>query len=61
MPQSGHGRPHHPRPRTAVNALGNGWSAQVVGDANDYTKWPSIDLYVSNSAGEGQGALTARG
>ena len=46
---------------TAVTALGNGWSAQVVGDANDYAKWPSIDLYVSNGAAEGQGALTARG
>src|SRR5262249_39027805 len=46
----------------AVNALGNGWAAQVVGDANDYGKWPSIDLYVSNSSGaDGQGALTARG
>jgi hypothetical protein len=48
----------------AVNALGNGWSAQVVGDANDYGKWPSADLYVAPSYGDGvqsQGALTARG
>jgi hypothetical protein len=46
---------------TAVNALGAGWSAQVVGDANDYAKWPSADLYVTNSTGEQQGALTCRG
>ena len=46
---------------TAVTALANGWSAQVVGDANDYAKWPSIDLYVSNGVAEGQGALIARG
>jgi hypothetical protein len=48
----------------AVNALGAGWSAQVVGDANDYGKWPSADLYVPSSYGDGvqsQGALTARG
>jgi hypothetical protein len=48
----------------AVNALGNGWSAQVVGDSNDYGKWPSADLYIPPSYGDGvqsQGALTARG
>jgi hypothetical protein len=49
----------------AVNALGNGWSAQVVGDtAGDYGLWPSADLYVPPSFGDGatsQGALTARG
>jgi hypothetical protein len=45
----------------AIDALGNGWSAQVVGDANDYGKWPSADLYASNDDAEGQGALTARG
>src|SRR5205085_9091270 len=48
----------------AVNALGNGWSAQVVGDGTDYGKWPSQDLFVPQSYGVGlgsQGALTARG
>ncbi len=48
----------------AVNALGNGWQAQVIGDANDYGSWPSVDLYVPPSFGDGtasQGALTARG
>jgi hypothetical protein len=48
----------------AVNAVGNSWSAQVVGDANNYGGWPSQDLYCpngisgSNDPGvEGQGAL----
>ncbi|MCI0462854.1 MAG: hypothetical protein L0Z62_38395 [Gemmataceae bacterium] len=36
----------------AINALGNGWSAQVVGE---YTNWPSADLRLP------QGALTAWG
>ncbi len=50
----------------AVNALGNGWSAQVVGDSNDYANWPSADLFVPlgdiySPSGQGQGALTARG
>jgi hypothetical protein len=50
---------------TAITALGNGWSAQVQGGdgANDYTNWPSQDLYVAPSFGDGiesQGALTAR-
>jgi hypothetical protein len=48
----------------AVTAQGNGWSAQVVGDANDYGSWPSADLWVAPSFGDGaqsQGALTARG
>jgi hypothetical protein len=49
----------------AVNALGTGWSAQVVGDGSgDYGLWPSSDLYVPPSYGGGtqsQGALTARG
>jgi hypothetical protein len=57
----------------AVNALGNGWSAQIVGDATttgDYGLWPSADLYVPGSYGdtlegsgtlESQGSLTARG
>jgi hypothetical protein len=50
---------------TAINALGNGWSAQVVGDpGSDYGLWPSADLYVPPSYGDGttsQGALTTRG
>ncbi len=44
----------------AVNALGNGWSAQVVGDATNYGSWPSADLHVPPSWGDGttsQGAL----
>jgi hypothetical protein len=49
----------------AVNALGNGWSAQVVGDpGGDYGLWSSADLYVKPAFGDGasgQGALTARG
>ncbi len=54
----------------AVNALGNGWQAQVVGDPGgtggpgDYGLWPSADLYVPPSYGDGtasQGALSARG
>src|SRR4051794_31426606 len=48
----------------AVTALGSGWSAQVPGDATDYGKWPSADLYVPPSYGDGtssQGALNARG
>jgi hypothetical protein len=54
----------------AVNALGNGWSAQAVGDpggmggSGDYGLWPSADLYVKPSYGDGtssQGALNARG
>jgi hypothetical protein len=49
---------------SAVAAQGNGWSAQVVGDGNDYGSWPSSDLWVQPSFGDGvqsQGALTARG
>jgi hypothetical protein len=49
----------------AVNALGNGWSAQVVGDASNYGSWPSADLYCPNGAttgaNAGQGSLTAWG
>jgi hypothetical protein len=50
----------------AVNALGNGWSAQVVGDATNYGSWPSADLFwpptfpsqISGQVGSGgQGAL----
>ncbi len=37
---------------TAVTALGNGWSAQVI---DDYSTWPSADLRAP------QGALTAWG
>ena len=29
----------------AITALGNGWQAQVVGDATNYGSWPSSDLY----------------
>ena len=50
---------------TAINVLGNGWSAQIVGDqAGDYGLWPSADLYLPPSWGDGttsQGNLTARG
>jgi hypothetical protein len=47
----------------AVNAVGNGWSAQVVGDATNYGSWPSADLYWPTSfpryggGTSGQGAL----
>ncbi len=44
----------------AVNALGNGWSAQVVGDATNYGSWPAADLSWPTSYGDGtsgQGAL----
>jgi hypothetical protein len=50
-----------------INALGNGWSAQAIGLPNgDYGLFPSADLYVPSSYGDGttttsQGALTARG
>jgi hypothetical protein len=46
-----------------ITSLGNGWSAQAQGDSNDYGLWPSADLYVPPSFGDGttsQGALTAR-
>src|SRR5947209_368980 len=46
---------------SAVNALGSGWSAQVVGDATNYGGWPSADLYWPTSFGggtSGQGALS---
>jgi hypothetical protein len=48
----------------AVNALGNGWSAQVVGDSVNYGSWPSADLYVPNSYGdplEGSGVQESQG
>jgi hypothetical protein len=48
-----------------VNALGNGWSAQVTGDSTNYGLWPSADLYCPNGptprTNAGQGALTAWG
>jgi hypothetical protein len=49
--------------RDAVNALGNGWSAQVVGDAVNYGSWPAADLYwppafpTFGGGTSGQGAL----
>ena len=61
---------------SAITALGNGWSGQVVGDAGgpglqgDYGLWPAADLWVRGSYGDSlegsgiqtsQGALTARG
>jgi hypothetical protein len=55
---------------SAVTALGNGWSGQIVGDAGaqggqgDYGLWPSSDLYVPGSYGvaqTSQGAMTCRG
>jgi hypothetical protein len=48
----------------AVNAVGNGWSAQVVGDGTNYGSWPSADLYVPASYGdalEGAGVLQSQG
>jgi hypothetical protein len=54
----------------AVSNLGNGWSAQIVGDAGgqggqgDYGLWPSSDLYLAPSYGSatyGQGAIGCRG
>jgi hypothetical protein len=45
----------------AINALGSGWSAQIVGDSINYGNWPSSDLYWSPSFGTGvqsQGALS---
>src|SRR5207248_182168 len=45
----------------AVTALGQGWSAQIVGDAVNYGSWPSADLYWPPSYGGGtvgQGALS---
>ena len=49
---------------TAINAIGNGWSAQYVGDANNYGGWPSADLYVPGAYGdtlEGVGTLQSQG
>ncbi len=47
----------------AVNAVGSGWSASVVGDSTNYGSWPSADLYwppafpTFNAGTSGQGAL----
>jgi hypothetical protein len=47
----------------AINALGNGWSAQVTGDSTNYGSWPSADLYwppafpTFSGGTSGQGAL----
>ena len=43
-----------------INGLGNGWSAQYVGDANNYGAWPAADVWVPNGdiydlSGQGQG------
>ncbi len=48
----------------AVNAVGNGWGAQVVGDSTNYGGWPSADLYVPSPYGdtlEGSGVLQSQG
>jgi hypothetical protein len=48
----------------AINALGNGWNAQVVGDSNNYGGWPSADLYWPSSYGdplEGVGIQESQG
>jgi len=48
----------------AVNAVGNGWSAQIVGDSTNYGGWPSADLYwptsypTTGGGTSGQGALS---
>jgi hypothetical protein len=49
---------------SAVNALSNGWSAQRIGDADDFGKWASQDLWVAPSFGDGEesyGAVDCRG
>jgi len=51
---------------TQINTMSStGWAAQTVGDPSvDYDLWPSQDLYVPSSFGDGltsQGNLTARG
>ena len=42
---------------TAVNAAAGNWTATRVGDATDYGKWPSADLYVAPSYGDGLSSL----
>jgi hypothetical protein len=47
----------------AINAISVDWSAQYVGDSDDYGGWTSSDMYVPPSYGQGttsQGALSAR-
>ena len=49
---------------SAVIAIGNGWSAQIVGDSTNYGSWPSADLYIPASYGdtlEGSGTLQSQG
>jgi hypothetical protein len=50
---------------TAITALANGWSATAVGSSTgDYGLWPSADLYVAPSLGDGlysQGPFDCRG
>jgi hypothetical protein len=51
---------------TAINGVGGQWSAQYVGDVNNYGAWPSADLYWpptfpspnSSPGAVGQGALS---
>lgn len=43
----------------AVNAIGSGWSAQVVGDSTSYGNWPSADLYWPPAFGDGTGGQGA--
>src|SRR4051794_26689043 len=48
----------------AVNALGNGWTAQVVGDDTNYGGWPSADGGVPGPYGdalEGAGIQESQG
>jgi hypothetical protein len=50
----------------AVNVIGAGWSAQIVGDSTNYGSWPSADLYwppafpTFSGGTSGQGALQWR-
>jgi hypothetical protein len=50
---------------TAVNALGNGWSARTIGSATgDYGLWPAQDLYIPPPFGDAdrsEGAFDCRG
>jgi hypothetical protein len=49
---------------TQITSIGSGWSAQAVGETSeDYGIWPTADLYLPPSFGDGttsQGALSAR-
>ena len=42
---------------TAVDAAAGNWDAKRVGDATDYGKWPSADLYVPPSYGDGLSSM----